>query len=215
MQNVMTFICFLDRHSGSLTFIVTFVYVLATIAICWANITSANAAKRQLKESKRQYEDTKRLEIMPYLQFEFYKDPIGCFSNWTPDFRLLFDVSEKKEGEEKKNGMRKIIIRNIGNGTATDIQYTLNNLTSSYKREDFPVRVLQTGEDKKATFEYRYPVIEYDSPEICFLMKYKDLLNNCYEQKVSFLFQKKNDIIGIKNIAVASPVLKGKEKSNA
>ena len=49
---------------------ITAVYVVATIIISCANIKSANATREQLTESKRQYEDKKRLEIMPYIQFE-------------------------------------------------------------------------------------------------------------------------------------------------
>ena len=38
-------ICFLDQHEGSLMVLITAVYVLATILICWANIKSAKAAQ--------------------------------------------------------------------------------------------------------------------------------------------------------------------------
>ena len=34
--------------------IITFVYVIATIFICWANIKSAKASKEELTEMKRQ-----------------------------------------------------------------------------------------------------------------------------------------------------------------
>lgn len=39
---------------------ITFVYVVATIAICWANIKSAKATKEQLDESKRQFDENNR-----------------------------------------------------------------------------------------------------------------------------------------------------------
>ena len=51
---------FLDLHAGSLTFIVTFVYVVATIFICRANITSAKATREQVTEQKRQFDETNR-----------------------------------------------------------------------------------------------------------------------------------------------------------
>lgn len=38
--------------------IITAIYVIATIFICWANIKSANASKSQLDEMKRQYDET-------------------------------------------------------------------------------------------------------------------------------------------------------------
>ncbi len=50
----------LNDNQGALMVIITFVYVIATIAICIANIKSANASKAQLKESKRQFEASQK-----------------------------------------------------------------------------------------------------------------------------------------------------------
>ena len=61
---------FLDDHSGSLTFIATAVYVVATILICRANIKSAQATKEQVAEAKRQYEEEHRAYITYELIYE-------------------------------------------------------------------------------------------------------------------------------------------------
>ena len=45
---------------------ITAVYVVATILICYANLKSARATREQVLESQRQFEETKRLERMPY-----------------------------------------------------------------------------------------------------------------------------------------------------
>lgn len=58
---------FLDTHDGSLMVIITFIYVVATILICWANLCAAKATRDQLKESKRQYEDEHRA----FISYEF------------------------------------------------------------------------------------------------------------------------------------------------
>ena len=47
--------------------IITLVYVIATIFICWANIKSAKASKEELAEMKRQYADENR----PRIEIEF------------------------------------------------------------------------------------------------------------------------------------------------
>lgn len=47
--------------------IITAVYVIATILICWANIKSARATRDQLAEAKRQYEEEHR----PYISYQF------------------------------------------------------------------------------------------------------------------------------------------------
>lgn len=54
---MIEFIRFLDCHEGSLMVLITAVYVLATILICWANIKSAKAVREQLAEARRQYEE--------------------------------------------------------------------------------------------------------------------------------------------------------------
>ena len=67
--------------------VITAIYVVATIYISRANIKSADATREQLVESKRQYEDKKRLEIMPYIQFEQTKD------NANHELNLVLDLS--------------------------------------------------------------------------------------------------------------------------
>lgn len=47
--------------------IITLVYVIATIFICWANIKSAKAPKEELAEMKRQYAEENR----PHIEVEF------------------------------------------------------------------------------------------------------------------------------------------------
>ena len=42
---------------------ITAVYVIATIAICWANFITAKAAKQQMQEMKKQYEEANRPRI--------------------------------------------------------------------------------------------------------------------------------------------------------
>lgn len=61
------FIDYLNHNSGAMTFLITFVYVIATIFICLANIKSANATREQLLEQKRQFEETNR----PIIEVEF------------------------------------------------------------------------------------------------------------------------------------------------
>ena len=53
---------------------ITAVYVVATIFICIYNGRSAKATREQVAESERQFEETKRLECMPFLQLEVTPD---------------------------------------------------------------------------------------------------------------------------------------------
>lgn len=47
--------------------VITLVYVIATIFICWANFKSARLSKDQLEEMKKQFEENNR----PYVEVEF------------------------------------------------------------------------------------------------------------------------------------------------
>ena len=59
-MNFQQLISYLNNNSGAMTFLITVVYVVATIFICWANIQSANASKAQLKEMQRQFHSINR-----------------------------------------------------------------------------------------------------------------------------------------------------------
>lgn len=50
--------------------IITTIYVVATILICWANIKSAQASKEQLKEMQKQYEESNRPNIAVEFLYE-------------------------------------------------------------------------------------------------------------------------------------------------
>lgn len=58
---------FLDAHDGAFMVIITLIYVVATIAICIANLRSAKATRDQLEESKHQYEEEHRA----FISYEF------------------------------------------------------------------------------------------------------------------------------------------------
>lgn len=49
---------------------ITVVYVIATIAICWANIQSANASKAQVEEMRKQYAEEHSPQIEVELIYE-------------------------------------------------------------------------------------------------------------------------------------------------
>jgi len=67
METVKQVITLLDEHSGSLTVLITVVYVFATILICSANIKAASASQRQVAEMQRQFKEANR----PYITCEY------------------------------------------------------------------------------------------------------------------------------------------------
>ena len=99
--------------------IVTGIYTFETIKICKANLNSANASRAQLEESKRQYEETKRLQIMPYFRVDFEKwIPTHQKDEIIPYHPLYLSTPVQKEDEI--TGSCSIKVTNIGMGMAID-----------------------------------------------------------------------------------------------
>ena len=187
---------------------ITAVYVVATIFISCANIKSANATRDQLTESKRQYEDKKRLEIMPYIQFEQTKD------NANHELNLVLDSGDELTGEY----ILLVRMKNIGNGTAKDIAYTYqwNNGANTHDRGAFPVQALSSGESQTIKVVFFHTVEKRAERSACFVLRYRDLLENAYTQKLNLRFTRNSSaILKLVEFTTSSPVLTPKEEANA
>lgn len=115
---IVTFFLFADfykEHYESIMILITIIYVIATIQISNANIESAKATREQLAESIEQHNDTKHLQIMPFLQASFQKKR---------DFDYSIELICNQENEEKEKDNIIISIENIGKGSANNITYT-------------------------------------------------------------------------------------------
>ena len=184
---------------------ITAVYVVATIFISCANIKSANATRDQLTESKRQYEDKKRLEIMPYIQFEQTKD------NANHELNLVLDSGDKLTGEY----ILLVRMKNIGNGTAKDIVYTYqwNNGANTHDRGAFPVQALSSGESQTIKVVFFHTVEKRAERSACFVLRYRDLLENAYTQKLNLRFSRNSSAtLKLVEFTTSSPVLMPKEE---
>ena len=184
---------------------ITAVYVVATIIISCANIKSANATRDQLTESKRQYEDKKRLEIMPYIQFEQTKD------NANHELNLVLNSGDKLTGKY----ILLVRMKNIGNGTAKDIAYTYqwNNGANTHDRGAFPVQALSSGENQTIKVVFSHTVEKRAERSACFVLRYRDLLENAYTQKLILRFTRNSSAtLKLVEFTTSSPVLTPKEE---
>ena len=156
---------------------ITLVYVIATIAIWFANHKSARATEKQLVESKRQYEDKKRLEIMPYFEVQICNNIGLALSSQNAKNSTVID--------------RRISIKNIGLGPAKDFCYTWCNLDGKYDRDDLGFTAILPGETKEILFdfwaEHRDDFSEYTA-SVSIVFKYCDLLENRYHLKIDLVF---------------------------
>lgn len=170
-------------------FCITTIYVVATIFICRANIKAANATRDQIAESQRQFSENRRLDVMPYLQFETTNQP-GV------DYKIAMALSEDdySAGEYLLN----LRVKNIGRGTAKDIEYVWTNFTNTYSRKPFVIKALQNGDAHYLQISFERPKVLKDVTTANFELHFKDLLENEYSQRIEFEFEIRKSLVWLK-----------------
>lgn len=88
---------------------ITVVYVLATCAICWANIRSAKATRDQLAESKRQYNEENRA----YITYAFIYEKRAFYG-------LRFTNHGKRVATKVKIALRDEFVQSLSNPRFAD-----------------------------------------------------------------------------------------------
>lgn len=192
----------LNANSNALMVIITFVYVIATVAIWWANHKSAKASTKQLETSIEQYEEMKRLNFMPYFQL------LGAD---TPGNSCILLPLKAKTGNGKSQDTQvDFFIQNFGAGTAIEMKYTWNSLDCSTDRGRFIASALRSGDKRIVRIKFIYSEEYTPEGNASIDLKYRDLLGNNYIQKIEFEF--KNGLC--KKYGIDSPVLIDKEQNN-
>ena len=183
--------------------IITTVYVVATIAICVANFKSAKATKEQLDESKRQYEDKKRLEIMPYFYLEF-KD-----ENPTGDFVELGVTNDTNKRAVFQ--LNRMSIENVGNGLAKNISVSfIAELAYLQKKRvvDLPLLPEHKTYSIGVSFAGEIETVrEKQSISTHFCIQFEDVLGNKYQQQIELTFCCSDDELYIYKTNILSPTM--------
>ena len=169
---------------------ITAIYVIATIFICGANIKAANATRDQIAESQRQFNENRRLDIMPYLQFETTNQP-GVDAK----LALILSENDYNAGEYLLN----LRVKNIGRGTAKDIEYIWTNFTNTYSKQPFKIKALQDGDERFLQMSFARPRVLDNVTKANIELYYKDLLENTYSQIIEFEFEIKNSSVWLKS----------------
>lgn len=166
--------------------ICTIVYVVATIFIMLANWKSAELSRKQILESQRQFEKQQRLAIRPYLNLYVARE------NETLDKYKHYSIRIGNDNDGIYKNVRTFSIRNIGNGTAKNIEI--------YAEGE---ELLTTGKDiaGRNSFilvdrQYVYDLYFNDFENITLICKYTDLYDNDYEQKMKiYLDKERNEMV--------------------
>lgn len=187
---------------------ITAVYVVATVFICWANIRSAKATReqlaksqQQLEESRKQFEisqiqieETRRLEHMPFLMLDFpfqIEEPPVCEIELTADLNA------------DESGYRIAFLKNIGNGTATNIVYSWK-YGEIFECEPFPVSSIMKADGLLFQITIFHDGLQEESTGTLTL-QFDDLMEQSYEQDINVKFE--NGIVT--NVDVCSPKYRG------
>lgn len=207
MEFINNCLDFLNRNEGALMVVITFVYVIATIMICIFNGRSAKETHEQVSESRRQFEETKRLSVMPYIEFMTMETQHSSFVN----ARLASHNSQCSAYNVV------IQIKNVGIGTAQKITYTYKyncGTMEDNSRGLIPVIALAPKESNEIHIDFgNIPANSEDNIEVDIEMNYSDLLENEYVQNISFSFvhqdiqQNKYRCIRNKKYAQSTPIL--------
>lgn len=176
---------------------ITALYLLFTFGIWIANIITAKSSKAQLDELKRQYEDTKRLNILPYIVVDSHG------GEWKDEIELCIADS----GKMNYSCVSYLSIKNIGNGTAKDFRYIWNNEDGAYDRGAFPVIGLKSGDSHSIMLAFINTREDLKIAKCSIELFYKDMLENCYKQTIVFEFQINVSQLKMAKMYTNSPVL--------
>lgn len=161
--------------------VITLVYVIATVRILKANENAVKTANDQLNESKRQYEDKRRLEVLPYIKIGnaaakdcTFQHHIVLNGEDQPNARVVFCPTRFK---------------NIGLGTAIDLQITFSN-GLMHDNGKFPIIALTKDEHATINLIFVFEDVKRIDDDIVAYLWFNDLLGNRYSQELKFSVKK-------------------------
>lgn len=200
---------YIEPYHDSLMVIITLFYVIATICISDSNEKSAKAARELLVESKRQFEENKRLEFLPVFKMKCIEN-----SNKIPNFFLRW---HKEDSGSICNVNFQIDLLNIGIGTAKDMSFAWLIKDEEMKASPLPVDFMRQNDEQSLTFEITLfadrPKESYTSCSVL-RIKYFDLLNNCYYQDVNLDFAISAEEFRLSKCSFNNAIFENKETTN-
>lgn len=165
--------------------VITVVYVIATIVIMCANLRTNKYAKKQMMEGQKQYNNQQRLSIRPYLNAYIAREKEHLDGN--KHYQVEVDVNQ----EGKSKNYREMSIRNIGNGTAKDIEIMVIHSEQGIKKK-LPRRNGFLLTNKQYVYDIHFNELKTMNLEC----KFTDLYDNKYSQRIDVFFDSQiNDII--------------------
>lgn len=192
---------YLNEYSGAITCIITFIYVCATIIICWANIKSSNASKKQLMEVKRQYEDDKKMKLMPCIQVKklnIYGEYNGIIS---------YTIQHEENSNTWVTAAFPFEITNVGNGIARYVEYywgNQNNVDDCHFR--YQITSLPVGDSRVAIVLFKSHSANYHTTASA-TITYHDLVGNHYFPHLNICLSISKERISLDTYTIEAPIM--------
>ncbi len=161
--------------------LITLCYAIFTRSILKANKETAQATKDQLDEMKRQYEDKRRLEVLPYVK-------IGN----TQAKDCTFQHHIVLNGDDQPNARSEFcptLFKNIGLGTAVDLRIVFSN-GMMHDNGKFPIIALSRNELVSINLIFVFEDVKKIDDEIAAYLWFNDLLGNRYSQELRISIKK-------------------------
>ena len=156
------------------------VVVLAIVGALYGGIMTLVGVAWTIKDGQDREQETKRLDNLPFLQLEIP----------TEDAKPMFEIDLTLCFEEPADFIEKVVcLKNVGNGTATNIVYTWKYAKNNISDGSYlPINAIMKGDsyyirvncdmDESAEYEtHAYLVLAYN-----------DLLGHDYEQRIGVVF---------------------------
>lgn len=172
----------IDVHQGSLMVLITIVYVIATVAIFLVNNSSVKAANNQLVESKRQFEESIRIEYAPFLQTSISS---GVYN--VAQFVLKIKAKEMGRGANQRITFQ---TKNIGNGSATTVMYECKSEYYGSYSGYLPGNAIGKGDFIDFILDITSDNDKPCTGYITLTWEYNDILGNTYTQKTILELEK-------------------------
>lgn len=187
---------------------ITAIYVIATICIMRANQKSAKTAKAQLDEMKREHDETARLQIMPYLQFQV-GEKLPVVDKMLPAF--IINVNEYENNEDAVGVITVVEVANIGQGLAVNLTCSWDDMEHM---QDFPVEYLRVEEKKGAHYMFlaKRGTAAGVSDYFMLSFHFADLLGNNYIQDIELSVLAGENNLEVKAYKSYAPRLTTKEE---
>ena len=175
----LLFKSFLNDNGQALMVLITAIYVIATINISNANIKSAEATREQITESKRQFEETKRLENMPCFEVHFDKVEAGTGTS--------IELTDKQTGVTHTL-FAKYRIENISKGTAINVKCIVKSTIKDTELIICPIVPAQKEKSINCLVLADKGYFIDNSLPFSIAIFYEDIMSNHYEQNIELEF---------------------------